>query len=316
MGHFYRVRCAPRPRHAPTGAPSPSITHNAISAATHASAVTRVYNYCTRVGILQRAVEKRTRRIFDSSRTLCAPWTNRGPPSRIRAEAHQTARGRAGGGPRGTGRGLSPRAPVTGKAQGSSDSSRECNRKPPRPTRRPPRQPRAARPVVGRAVYLVPSRPPDGRRGIRKRKNARARGGARREGASAGPNVTERNTRTDQQCPTRTATRHRDCVRRTPQPQPLHNDTLTSHAHDRSALIMRPALISERARCTRRHTKGSKRAAYGLWAGLAPPPPAAQSPTHEAHHPPNLSSSTALAAQATPYCPPKWTHRTTSKSHP
>ena len=54
--------------------------------------------------------------------------------------------------------------------------------------------------------------------------------------------------------------------------------------------------------------------AYG--AGLAPPPPAAQSPTHEAHHPPNLSSSTALAAQATPYCPPKWTHRTTSKSHP
>ena len=34
-----------------------------------------------------------------------------------------------------------------------------------------------------------------------------------------------------------------------------------------------------------------------------PPPPAAQSPTPEAHQPPNLSSSTASAAHATPYLP-------------
>jgi len=62
----------------------------------------------------------------------------------------------------------------------------------------------------------------------------------------------------------------------------------------------------------------------------SPSPPAAQSPTHEAHQPPNLStliapcrarsSPTSRAARprprTLPHTCPLWTHRTTSTSHP
>ena len=72
------------------------------------------------------------------------------------------------------------------------------------------------------------------------------------------------------------------------------------HTHTSHSSRAPPALISD-ARCTRRHgthKRQHSRATYGLWG--SPSPPAAQSPTHEAHQPPNLSSSTASAAHATP----------------
>lgn len=75
------------------------------------------------------------------------------------------------------------------------------------------------------------------------------------------------------------------------------------HTHTRHSSRAPPALISD-ARCTRRHgthKRQHSRAAYGLWG--SPSPPAAQSTFHEAHQPPNLSSSTASAAHATPYLP-------------
>lgn len=78
-----------------------------------------------------------------------------------------------------------------------------------------------------------------------------------------------------------------------------------------------------------RHTQKAAREPP-LAYGAAPPPPAAQSPTHEAHQPPNLStliapcrarsSPTSRAAQprprTLPHTCPLWTHRTTSTSHP
>jgi hypothetical protein len=90
-------------------------------------------------------------------------------------------------------------------------------------------------------------------------------------------------------------------------PQPLHNDTLcTSHA-SHSSRARQHSFRTRDAHEDTAHTKGSTRAASGLWG--SPSPPAAQSPTHEAHQPPNLSTLIApCRARSSPTAQPLEQH--------